>query len=62
MSKVTDFTKGKIFSPLVKFMVPILAALFLQTMYGAIDLLIVGRFGHAADVSAVSTGSQSCKL
>ena len=58
MSKVTDFTKGKIFSPLVKFIVPILVALFLQTMYGAVDLLIVGRFGHAADVSAVSTGSQ----
>lgn len=27
-------------------------------MYGAVDLLIVGKFGGAADVSAVSTGSQ----
>ena len=58
MSKVKDFTNGKIFSPLVKFIIPIFAALFLQTMYGAVDLLIVGRFGNAADVSAVSTGSQ----
>ena len=58
MSKVKDFTDGKIFSPLVKFIIPIFAALFLQTMYGAVDLLIVGRFGNAADVSAVSTGSQ----
>jgi len=58
MSKVKDFTQGKIFSPLVTFIIPILAALFLQTMYGAVDLLVVGRFGHAADVSAVSTGSQ----
>lgn len=58
MSKISNFTEGKIFSPLLKFIVPILAALFLQTMYGAVDLLIVGRFGNAADVSAVSTGSQ----
>lgn len=58
MSKVLNFTEGKIFSPLIKFIVPILLALFLQAMYGAVDLLIVGQFGHAADVSAVSTGSQ----
>ena len=58
MSKVSNFTEGKIFSPLLKFAIPILLALFLQTMYGAVDLLIVGQFGNAADVSAVSTGSQ----
>ena len=58
MSEVSDFTQGKILSPLLKFTFPILLALFLQTMYGAVDLLIVGQFGHAADVSAVSTGSQ----
>ena len=27
-------------------------------MYGAVDLLVVGQFGSAEDVSAVSTGSQ----
>lgn len=27
-------------------------------MYGAVDLLIVGKFASSADVSAVSTGSQ----
>ncbi len=56
-----NFTRGKIFSPLIRFAVPILIALFLQAMYGAVDLLIVGRFGgESADVfvSAVSTGSQ----
>ena len=35
-----------------------LIALFLQAMYGAVDLLIVGKFASSADVSAVSTGSQ----
>ncbi len=58
MSKVSNFTEGKILSPLLKFTIPILIASFLQTMYGAIDLLIVGQFGTTADVSAVSTGSQ----
>jgi putative MATE family efflux protein len=42
----------------MKFMLPVLFAMFLQAMYGAVDLLVVGRFGTTADVSAVSTGSQ----
>lgn len=40
------------------FALPVLFALFLQAMYGAVDLLIVGKFASPADVSAVSTGSQ----
>lgn len=59
--KQSTFIEGKIFSPLIRFAFPVLIALFLQTMYGAVDLMIVGQFGGAlADVyvSAVSTGSQ----
>ena len=48
--------------PLVRFALPVLAALFLQAMYGAVDLMIVGQFTEAgsvsAHVSAVTTGSQ----
>ena len=55
---IQNFTEGSILLPLVRFSLPVLAALFLQAMYGAVDLLIVGRFGLPADVSAVSTGSQ----
>lgn len=58
MTKISNFTDGKIFSPLINFTIPILLALFLQTMYGAIDLLIVGQFSTSADVSAIATGSQ----
>ena len=57
MRQEQNFTEGKIFAPLVRFMLPVLLALLLQTMYGAVDLLVVGQFGTAADVSAVSTGS-----
>ena len=58
MKNDLDFTQGKILSPLLRFAMPVLFALFLQAMYGAVDLLVVGKFAEAADVSAVSTGSQ----
>ena len=58
MEKNTSFTEGKILQPLILFAFPVLLALFLQAMYGAVDLLIVGKFATSADVSAVSTGSQ----
>lgn len=57
MKKTQNFTEGPIFLPLLKFAVPVLLAMLLQTMYGAVDLLVVGQFSTAADVSAVSTGS-----
>lgn len=56
--EITTFTEGPILGPLIKFALPILFALFLQSMYGAVDLLVVGKFASSADVSAVSTGSQ----
>ena len=56
--KNNDFTTGKILPKLLMFMFPVMFAMFLQSMYGAVDLLIVGRFSSNADVSAVSTGSQ----
>lgn len=58
MKKEVTFTEGKIMRPLILFALPVLLALFLQAMYGAVDLLIVGKFATSADVSAVSTGSQ----
>lgn len=58
MQKNSSFTEGKILQPLILFAGPVLLALFLQAMYGAVDLLVVGQFGTSADVSAVSTGSQ----
>lgn len=58
MEKTKNFTEGRILGPLVGFALPVLAALFLQTMYGAVDLLIVGQYAQTTDVSAVATGSQ----
>lgn len=57
-----DFTQGSIVSKLLRFMIPILGALILQAMYGAVDILIVGRFGTTAGISGVSTGSSIVNL
>lgn len=57
-----DFTKGSILKKLCWFMLPILGALILQAAYGAVDLLVVGRFGSTSGLSAVSTGSQVLNL
>ena len=51
--------QGSIFVALTKFSIPILFSLILQALYGAVDLWMVSRFGVTADVSAVSTGSQT---
>lgn len=58
MQEKNNFTQGRILLPLLRFALPVLGALILQAMYGAVDLLVVGRFGAANGVSAVSTGSQ----
>ncbi len=58
----TDFTQGSILKKMVAFMIPVLGALILQAAYGAVDLLVVGRYGSTAGLSAASTGSQVLNL
>ena len=62
MNDKADFTQGNILKKLVLFMMPVLGALVLQAAYGAVDLLVVGRFGSTSGLSAVSTGSQVLNL
>lgn len=57
-----DFTTGSIPVKLIKFMLPVLGALVLQAMYGAVDLLVVGRFGSSAGISGVATGGSLVNL
>lgn len=38
-----NLTQGNILKSLISFAFPILLALFLQVMYGAVDLIIVGQ-------------------
>ena len=58
-----DLTQGGIISTLISFAIPFFAANLLQALYGAVDLLIVGRFATGvSDVSAVACGSQIMTL
>ncbi len=57
MAKTNNFTEGNIAKKLILFMLPILGSLILQAMYGAVDTLVVGKFGSDAALSGVSTGS-----
>lgn len=57
MNNNQDFTTGSIPKKMIRFMLPILGALVLQAMYGAVDMLIVGQFGTTAGISGVSVGS-----
>lgn len=50
--------QGKIFEPLLKFTLPLMLAVLIQALYGAVDLMIVGKFGGTAGVAAVANGSQ----
>lgn len=60
--KIVDFTNGPILGPMMKFMLPVLLALLIQSLYGAVDLLIVGQFGAAYHVSGVSIGANITHL
>ena len=57
--KEISFTEGPVFQSLLRFAIPVLGALILQAAYGAVDLLIVGKFGNASSISAVGTGSEN---
>ena len=54
-----ELTEGPILPALLKFCWPVLVALFLQSLYGAVDLMVVGRFGDAADILATVLGRET---
>lgn len=56
--KESNLLKGNILKSLISFAFPVLLALFLQAMYGAADLIIVGKFAGTFEQSGVATRSQ----
>ncbi len=55
---MNDLTTGSIGKGLTRFAIPYLCAVFLQTLYGMVDLFVVGLYNTASTTSAVSIGSQ----
>ena len=60
--KENDLTQGGVVKTLIAFSVPFLIANILQSLYGAVDLLVIGRFCDARSVAAVSTGTQVTQI
>ncbi|MCD8211673.1 MAG: MATE family efflux transporter [Oscillospiraceae bacterium] len=60
MERDNRLLEGNIFSSLIRFALPFLAAALLQQLYGTVDTLAVGRLSadSAAGLSAISTGAQ----
>lgn len=56
--KKTDLTTCKISSGLLFFAGPFLLSLFIQNLYSAVDLFVVGQFASQAEQTGVSIGSQ----
>lgn len=60
--KEHDLTEGRVLPTLLRFAVPFLIANILQSLYGAVDLFVVGKYCSAASVAAVSTGTQVTQI
>lgn len=60
--KTSTLTSGNILKTLLLFAIPFFIANILQSLYGAIDLFVVGRYCNAESVAAVSTGTQVTQI
>lgn len=52
-----DLTKGSVTKTLLRFTIPFLIANILQSVYGLVDMYIVGKYASPVELSAVSVGS-----
>ena len=58
MANQIDMTEGSIFNKLIKFSIPLVFSSFLQVLFNAVDVIVVGRFAGDNSLAAVgSTGS-----
>lgn len=57
-----SITEGSILRTLIVFAVPFMIANLLQSLYGAVDLFVVGKYCTAESVAAISTGTQVTQI
>ena len=55
-------TQGSVVKALAAFTLPFLLANVLQSLYGAVDLFVVGQYCSPESVAAVSTGTQVTQI
>ncbi|MCM1039698.1 MAG: MATE family efflux transporter [Ruminococcus sp.] len=61
-SNSNDLTQGGIIRTLIRFSIPLLLANIIQALYGAVDLMVIGKYCTAESVAAVSTGTQVTQI
>lgn len=57
-NRSASLTEGNVYRTLVTFAIPFLLANFIQALYGAVDMAVIGWFSDAAGIAAVSVGTQ----
>lgn len=62
MHDQNSLTEGNIYKALITFGLPFLVANFIQALYGAVDMAVVGWFTSAESVAAVSIGTQVTQM
>lgn len=62
MKSSNNLTQGNVFRVLLSFSVPFLLANIIQSLYGAVDLMIVGWYCSPESMAAVSTGTQMTQI
>ena len=60
--KKNNLTDGSMVKTLFLFAIPFLIANILQSLYGAVDLFVVGKYCASESVAAVSTGTQVTQI
>lgn len=62
MQQENLLTEGSVLKVLLKFSIPFLIANIIQALYGAVDLMVIGRYCPPESVAAVSTGTQVTQI
>lgn len=62
MTDEKDLTSGNIVKTVITFAIPFLLANIIQALYGAVDLMVIGKYCTPDSVSAVSTGTQVTQI
>ena len=57
-----DLTSGNVYKTLLSFALPFMIANFIQALYGAVDMAVVGWFSSSASIAAVSIGTQIMQI
>lgn len=60
--RAVDLTSGSVSKNLLRFALPVLFANFIQALYGAVDMMIIGWFCDSAVIAGVSIGSQVMQI